>query len=165
MLTLTCTPADVRAGDLGVRWNGPLPPVLAEMHIHDQATHSSLHLVVIGGSHVVTVHAPSGRFREEISCNAKADPSGEWPLPVGVDKHPYRLETETRQLSATEFAQQAQDIADGGAEWLIANFPGVGEHHLTALKGECTDGVWRWWTHHLYPGEHTIVSTRSDYRP
>lgn len=26
-------------------------------------------------------------------------------------------------------------------------------------------GVWHWWTHHLYPGENTIVSTRSQYHP
>ena len=165
MLRLSCTPADVRAGELGVRWNGPLPPVLAETLIRDGATHSSLHLVVIGGSHVITVDAPSGRFREEISCTAKSHPEGQWPLPAGVEKHPYLLETHTRQMDATHFKQEAENIAAGGADWLIVSFPGVGEHHLTALKGECSGGVWRWWTHHLYPDEYTIVSTRSEYRP
>ncbi len=161
MLHLACAPADIRAADLGVRWNAPMPEILAEMLIDDPATHSSLHLVVIGGSHVVTVEAPSGRFREEISCNARE--GGEWPLPGAVDKQGYRLETRTRTLSPAAFAAEAADIADGGG--LIASFPGEGEYHLTALRGACVDGVWHWWTHHLYPGENTIVSTRSQYHP
>lgn len=161
MLHLACDPADIRAGDLGVRWNAPMPKILAETLIHDLTTRSSLHLVVIGGSHVVTVDAPSGSFREEISCNARD--GGEWPLPGVVDKHRYRLETSTRQLQPEAFATEAAGIAAGGG--LIASFPGEGEYHLTALRGACVDGVWTWWTHHLYPGEHTIVSTRSQYQP
>lgn len=161
MLQLSCTPTDVRAGDLGVRWNAPMPEILAETLVEDPATQSSLHLVVIGGSHVVTVDAPSGSFREEVSCNGSA--GGQWPLPESVDKQSYHLDTRTRVLSAEDFATEAAAIATGGEEWLIANFPGVGEYHLTALRGRCEQGVWQWWTHHLYPDENTIVSTRSEY--
>lgn len=161
MLQLTCTPADIRAGDLGVRWNAPMPEILADLLIDDPATQSSLHLVVIGGSHVVTVDAPSGRFREEISCNA----GEEWPLPEAMTKPAYRLETSTRQLNPADFVEEASAIAAAGGDWLIVSFPGVGDHHLTALRGACIDGTWHWWTHHLYPGENTIVSTRSEYRP
>lgn len=163
MLQLSCTPTDVRAGDLGVRWNAPMPEILAEMLIRDPTTQSSLHLVVIGGSHVVTVEAPSGRFREEVSCNGSD--GGQWPLPESVDRHNYRLETHTRVFSAADFALEAAAIAANGQEWLIANFPGVGEYHLTALRGQCEQGMWQWWTHHLYPDENTIVSTRSEYHP
>lgn len=166
MLTqLDCTPADVSAGQLGVSWNGELPEILASMLIDDPTTHSTLHLAVIGGSHVVTVNAPSGRFREEISCDAPNAEGACWPLPPVVDKHHYRLRTWTQDFTAAEFDVRAEEIATGGAEWLIASFPGVGRYHLTALKGHFDEGEWHWWTHHLYPEEYTIVSTRSSYRP
>ncbi|WP_080796735.1 DUF2617 family protein [Corynebacterium pacaense] len=150
---LDITPADVSAASLGVRWNADLPPVLAEMLIDAHTT--TLHLAVIGGSHVVTVEAPSGRFREEVSCHAAG------PLPLSVDKRGYTLRTDTSTL---DFERRAAEIA-ARRGWLIASFPGEGPHHLTALAGEFDAGTWTWWTHHLYPREKTIVSTRSTYRP
>ncbi|MGP6174644.1 DUF2617 family protein [Corynebacterium sp. A21] len=162
---LDCTPADVEASQLGVSWNGELPEILAERLIDAPNHRTSLHLAVIGGSHVVTVEAPGGRFREEISCDAPGAPGACWPLPRDVEKLHYRLHTDTRTLTTEAFDIEAEEIAQGGPEWLIASFPGVGRHHLTALKGEFAAGEWVWWTHHLYPGELTIVSTRSTYRP
>lgn len=158
---LDIRPADVRAADLGVAWNGPLPEVLSDTLIDAPDRSSSLHLAVIGGSHVVTVTTPNSRFREEISCTAAEARS---PLPEGVDRHGYRLRTETAVLTPEEFALRADDIAGGGADWLVVSFPGEGRHHLTALRGEYAPGQWTWWTRHLYPGEATIVSTRSTYR-
>lgn len=162
---LDCTPADVSAAQLGVSWNGDLPAILAERRITAPSHGTTLHLAVIGGSHVITVEGPRGRFREEISCGAPSAPGARWPLPRDVDKRDYRLHTETRALTPEAFETEAANIAGGGPEWLIASFPGVGRHHLTALKGEFAAGEWTWWTHHLYPGELTIVSTRSTYRP
>ncbi|QGU08332.1 hypothetical protein COCCU_12160 [Corynebacterium occultum] len=162
---LDCIPADVSATQLGVSWNGELPAVLAERLIDAPGHPSSLHLAVIGGSHVVTVDAPSGQFREEISCDAPQAAGACWPLPEDVDEGGYRLLTRTRAFSPDAFETAGDAIAAGGGDWLIATFPGVGRHHLTALKGEFVAGEWRWWTHHLYPGELTIVSTRSTYRP
>lgn len=162
---LDCVPADVSATQLGVSWDGELPPVLAERLVAAPDGVSSLHLAVIGGSHVVTVDGPAGRFREEISCDAPRAAGAHWPLPRETGKPGYALHTSTRTFAPAEFRTAAEEIAAGGGDWLIVAFPGVGEHHLTALKGQFEAGEWQWWTHHLYPGELTIVSTRSTYRP
>lgn len=159
---LDITPADVRAADLGVAWNGPLPDILADVIIDAPDGASSLHLAVIGGSHVVTVDSPAGRFREEISCTA---PGAQRPLPGDVAQPGYALATTVSCCEPGEFERRAGAIAAGGPDWLIVEFPGTGRHHLTALRGRWSAGQWRWWTHHLYPGENTIVSTRSTYRP
>ncbi|MFP7366239.1 DUF2617 family protein [Corynebacterium callunae] len=162
---IDCLPADVHAADLGVSWDGDLPEVLAELLI-DAAPHlSTCHLAVIGASHVVTVEAPTGRFREEISCHAPQHPDARFPLPESMSKENYVLQTKVSILDSEDFAAAAEEIAEGGPEWLIASFPGVGEHHLTALSAEYSHGAWQWWSHHLYPAERTIVSTRSIYQP
>lgn len=153
---------DVRAAGLGVAWNGPLPDILADLLIDAPDGSSVLHLAVIGGSHVVTVEAPTGRFREEISCTATG---ARHPLPARVDQPVYSLATSVDVLEPAAFSIRAEAIAAGGSDWLIVEFPGTGPHHLTALRGKWVTDHWQWWTHHLYPGELTIVSTRSTYRP
>lgn len=160
---LRCTPADVSAAALGVSWNGPLPEILADTIIAGPTGRGHLHLAVIGGSHVVTVHHADGSatFREEVSCTAR---EAVHPLPTRREHHGYRLDTRTRRLSRDDFREQA-DALLSAVDWFIVRFPGPGRHHLTALHGRYGDGVWCWDTRHLYPEETTIVSTRSTYRP
>lgn len=160
---LRCNPADVSAAALGVSWNGPLPQILADTVIPAPAGGGHLHLAVIGGSHVVTVHHADGSvvFREEISCTAQ---EAVHPLPALTEHHGYRLDTRTRRWNGNDFREQADALLDT-AGWFIVRFPGPGRHHLTALRGAATDGAWCWDTRHLYPEESTIVSTRSTYRP
>ncbi|AGG67697.1 DUF2617 family protein [Corynebacterium callunae] len=163
--SIDCLPADVRAGDLGVSWNGELPEVLAETLI-DAAPHpSTCHLAVIGASHVVTVEAPAGRFREEISCHAPLQEDARFPLPESMSRENYVLQTKVSVLDSEDFEAAATEIATAGDDWLIVSFPGAGPHHLTALSAEYSHGAWQWWSHHLYPAERTIVSTRSIYQP
>ena len=160
---LRCTPADVSAAALGVSWNGPLPEILADTVIPAPAGGGHLHLAVIGGSHVVTVHRADGTaaFREEVSCTAQ---EAVHPLPTLTEHPDYRLDTRTRQLSGDDFREQADALLSDG-DWFIVRFPGPGRHHLTALRGGYENGAWCWDTRHLYPEESTIVSTRSTYRP
>ncbi|AGF73463.1 DUF2617 family protein [Corynebacterium halotolerans] len=160
---LTCTPADVTAAALGVRWDGPLPEILADTVV-DAGADGSLHLAVIGGSHVVTVRSPEGEFREEISCTAT---DALHPLPEEAGRAGYRLETRTETLEPGEFSRRGDELLDsaGADGWFVVRFPGPGRHHLTALQGWRVNGGWSWRTRHLYPEESTIVSTRSDYRP
>lgn len=160
---LRCTPADVSAIALGVSWNGPLPEILADTIVPGPTGGGHLHLAVIGGSHVITVHRPDGSaaFREEISCTAQ---EAVHPLPTQAEHPGYRLDTRTRRWNGDDFREQADALlADGG--WFIVRFPGPGRHHLTALRGGYGNGAWCWDTRHLYPEESTIVSTRSTYRP
>lgn len=160
---LRCTPADVSAAALGVSWNGSLPEILADTVVPAPVGGGHLHLAVIGGSHVVTVHRGDGSaaFREEISCTAQ---EAVHPLPARTERPGYRLDTRTRRLSGMAFREQA-DALLGTVDWFIVRFPGPGRHHLTALRGRYGNGGWRWDTRHLYPEESTIVSTRSTYRP
>lgn len=160
---LLCAPADVRAAGLGVSWNGPLPHLLADTVLTAPDGGGTLHLAVIGGSHVVTVHHPDGSatFREEISCTARG---AVHPLPATAARPGYRLHTGTQRLDDADFRTQADALLAAGG-WFTVRFPGPGPHHLTALRGARADGQWSWDTRHLYPEESTIVSTRSTYRP
>lgn len=160
---LRCAPADVSAAALGVSWNGPLPEILADTVLAAPAGGGHLHLAVIGGSHVITVHRADGSaaFREEISCTAQ---EAVHPLPAQARQPGYRLSTRTWRLSGVAFREQADSLLDTG-DWFTVRFPGPGRHHLTALRGTHENGCWSWDTRHLYPEESTIVSTRSTYRP
>ena len=162
---IDCIPADVSANDLGVSWNGEEQEVLVDKLIDATPHPSTCHLAVIGSSHVITVETPDGRFREEISCHAKEAEDARWPLPESVTRENYMLQTRTAVLEPEEFARAAEEIINAGDEWLIAEFPGAGEYHLTALSAEFLEDVWEWFSHHLYPEENTIVSTRSIYKP
>lgn len=158
---LACVPADVSATALGLLLDGPLPELLADTVI-DAGPHGHLHLAVIGGSHVVTVHGDGLRFREEISCTAAG---ARHPLPERADRPGYRLETRTERLDPAEFTRRADALVDAADDWFVVRFPGPGRHHLTALHGRRLPDGWAWRTRHLYPEENTIVSTRSTYRP
>ncbi len=162
-IDLDCQPADVAADALGVRWDGPLPEVLADTVI-DAGEQGRLHLAVIGGSHVITVDGPDGRFREEISCTA-ADALH--PLPEEAGRAGYRLRTRTEALEPAEFLRRGDALLENESShgWFVVRFPGPGRHHLTALRGQPEAGGWSWRTLHLYPEEATIVSTESEYRP
>lgn len=162
---IDCIPTDVSAEALGVSWNGESPEVLVDKLIDASPHPSTCHLAVIGGSHVVTVETPDGRFREEISCHAQEAEDSRWPLPDSITRENYLLQTNVAVLSEEDFARAAEEISSGDEDWLIASFPGAGEHHLTALTAEFLEDVWEWFSYHLYPEELTIVSTRSIYKP
>lgn len=157
LVSLDCPIADVSAHDLGVAFDGPLPQILVDRTLTSGDT--SLHLGIIGASHVATVTHRSGTFREEISCFAGEPGSltsqarGRYELRVDLRRHP-DFEARAAQI----VAQVAAD------EWLSARFPGEGDFHLTALTGRCRAGWWEWDTFHLYPEEKIIVSTASRYQ-
>ena len=148
MHRISCPIKDVSAADLGVRWNGPLPEVLAE----DTVIHNSyrLHLGVIGASHVVTVTSVSAPdqplFREEISCTARS--KGQ-PLPMYAE------------LDDAAFRSHAEHIA--ALDTLVVQFPGEGDFHITALGGAPTEDGLEWASYHVYPSENTIVTTWSRF--
>lgn len=162
---IDCAPTDVNAEALGVSWNGELPEVLADKLIDASPHPTTCHLAVIGGSHVVTVETSEGSFREEISCDAAQSEDARWPLPESITRENYLLQTNVAVLSEEDFVRAAEEISQGGEEWLIASFPGPTPHHLTALTAEFLEDVWEWFSYHLYPEELTIVSTRSIYKP
>lgn len=158
-----CQIQDVSALDLGVRWNGPLPELLA--HTKLAGAESTLQLGVIGASHVVTVGVTAlpdaVLFREEISCTARSEGQA---LPAEAEFVGYRLQSTVSVLDDAAFNFQAEHIAalgDSGA--LVVQFPGEGEHHLTAINGAATDDGWEWASYHLYPAENTIVTTWSRF--
>ncbi|MEJ5998868.1 DUF2617 family protein [Corynebacterium sp. H130] len=157
LLTLECPTADVSAFDLGVAFDGPLPEILAERTI----THgdSSLHLGIIGASHVATVTHPRGSFREEISCFA-----GKPGSLVSQQRTGYELQASIRRCADFEAeAGRVLELAED-PDWLFARFPGLGPFHVTAVTGRCEEQTWVWETFHLYPEEEIIVKTVSRYR-
>ena len=160
MHRISCPTKDVSAADLGVRWNGPLPEVLAE----DTVIHNSyrLHLGVIGASHVVTVTSVSAPdqplFREEISCTARS--KGQ-PLPMYAELPGYRLQSAISTLDDAAFRNQAEHIA--ALDTLVVQFPGEGDFHITALGGAPTEDGLEWASYHVYPSENTIVTTWSRF--
>ncbi|MEJ5927681.1 DUF2617 family protein [Corynebacterium sp. H128] len=160
LVTLNCPTSDVSATALGLRLNGPMPGVLTDRVIVAEWNQQStqLHLGIIGASHVATVTLGAASFREEISCFA-GDPGSLVSQHIGG----YTLRAATKHC--LDFSAEASDILAqcSGDDWLIARFPGVGEHHLTAVRGEFVAGIWHWETHHLYPEEAIIVSTESRY--
>ena len=113
MHRISCPIKDVSAADLGVRWNGPLPEVLAE----ETVIHNSyrLHLGVIGASHVVTVTSVSAPdqplFREEISCTARS--KGQ-PLPTYAELPGYRLQS---AISTTPRSAARQNTSQRSIHW------------------------------------------------
>lgn len=158
LLSLDCPTADVSAHDLGIAFDSPVPEILVDKVIA-HGEHSSLHLGIIGASHVATVAFPGGTFREEISCFAGERGSlrslqhGTYSLKAMIQRYP-------------DFDDRAIDILRRveGEEWLAARFPGEGEFHLTAVRGSHARDYWWWETFHLYPEEKIIVSTASRYQ-
>lgn len=148
-------PADVRAEDLALRINGPLPAVLAQRWLR-RGDHR-LHLAVLGASHAVSLYGPGGLvIREEISTSA---PRGVRPLPSSWGNGGYRLET--RLHRDADCARQARILlAEEG--WMVVRFPGAGPYHLTALRAGNRGDRWWWVTRHYYPNQGVIVATRSE---
>lgn len=160
-LLVDVVPTDVAAEQLGLRFDGPDPESLAELRLtHPRDADLSLHLAVIGASHVITVQAADETFREEVSCTARA--AGQ-PLPAQLTRDGYRLRTRTLRLTDADFHRHANALLARatGPGALVVTFPGAGPHHLTALHGAATDTGWRWRTWHLYPDDGAVVETRS----
>lgn len=157
MINARVLPADVRAEELALRLNGPLPEVLA--HRWQRWGKYRLHLAVLGASHAVSVYTPGGLLlREEISTTA---PQGLRPLPGTWRRRGYRLSVHAEYTAAFDREATALATEEG---WLVVRFPGAGPHHLTALRaGLAGETLW-WETRHCYPGQRTIVRTRSEVR-
>ncbi|WP_307302041.1 DUF2617 family protein [Corynebacterium lowii] len=163
MLEAQVEPTDVRAEDLALRIDGPLPQdLLAEQWL--SRGEYRLHLAVLGASHVVSLHgsnrasgAEALLVREEISTTA---PRGIRPLPEAYTREGYSLHTWIFQHD--DFEAAAALVAQ--ESWLVVRFPGIGPYHLTAVRAEWTKHGVRWETRHCYPGQSTIVGTRSKVR-
>ncbi|WPF65376.1 MULTISPECIES: DUF2617 family protein [unclassified Corynebacterium] len=157
MIDAQVEPADVRAEDLALRLNGPLPEVLAQRW--QRWGKYRLHLAVLGASHIVSAYTREGLYvREEISTTA---PQGMRPLPDAWKRKGYRLDVRIDRGADFEHEAYALGIAP---EWFVVRFPGVGPHHLTALRAGVTGEALWWETRHCYPGQKAIVRTRSEVR-
>lgn len=157
-VSLECPTADVSAHDLGLLIDGPLPEILTARSYRTQwrRAETSLELGIIGASHVATVRHGDRTFREEISCFAGTPGSL-----VSQQRRRYALRADV--ATCPDFPDTATDLLAGLEGWLVAEFPGVGPFHITAVTGGFAAGVWEWQTHHLYPEEKIIVSTASRF--
>ncbi|MDU0478983.1 DUF2617 family protein [Staphylococcus chromogenes] len=158
LVELGCRIADVSAHRLGLQLDGPQPEILSEVEL--VACHAGvdtqLQLGVIGASHVATVQHAGRQFREEISCHASG------ALPRDYQQPSYQLHSEL--LQPRDFAAYAEGFLRLAQDWHIAQFPGEGRFHLTALTGQFAAGTWQWETRHFYPEEGLIVSTESRFK-
>lgn len=160
---LEVEPRDVAAEALGLLLDAPAPVALAERALCDPAG-NTLHLGVLGASHVVTATLAGRRLTEQVSCDALG--AGGERLPATKSRDGYGLATTAETVPAHELAALAAHLrttSDESDAWVCGAFPGSGSA-LTALTGQpLPDGGWAWQTWHLYPGtKHgTVVRTES----
>lgn len=184
--TLDIAPQDVSARALALRLCGPRPAhILAERTLTSPGVPFALSLGILGASHVIDLSLPSDAtshplhlFREEISCNAH---EGGRALAAGVveeegEGYEYRMRARHHACTEDELARSAQrilaqsasegagnEVRGASAQWLVGTFPGAGNFHITALRGEVSTVGARWRTWHFYPEELAIVETESEW--
>lgn len=147
-----------------------------------------IELSIIGASHRVEVRrsddmVESESLKEELSCAPGSDTAGGTPIHRGltlVEEYKgwnYRAQVRSLHLDRPSFLDCARDLArHTGDEWLVAEFPGEGEGHITALHvpGFVPNGIadggaqgieWSstlmWQTWHLYAKEQVVVRSNS----
>lgn len=180
LVELAIPTEDVSFASLGLLLGGPAPrSPLARLDLPSPDAHRHLTLEIIGASHVATIRA-EGRpaWREELSCHASH--GGGHPLGPGLSAG----ETITRAEGGYRLRAWAQRFPDraaldswagqlkreleaqerpGGRRCLIAEFPGEGNNHLTAVQGWWDSHTAHWATWHVYPGELVAVVSASTH--
>ncbi|WP_308294188.1 DUF2617 family protein [Streptomyces sp. ST2-7A] len=155
--------ADTRPADLAWSLDRPPLPALASRSLRwgdDEAPR--LELRVLGASHQVLLHHPTGRLVETVACA----PDRTTPLPAAVARRDgavdYAFSSRVEHLPPVDLAARAEEVTELTADHphgLIGVFPGR-PHSLTALLAHRRpDGV-DWETWHTYPDAGAVVVTR-----
>lgn len=156
--------ADVRAADLSLAVGLPPQDALARLAV-PLPDGTTLEVRLLGASHQILLDVDGRAWSETVSCGAAPEPG----LPrTALDLGPARYEFTARVdvLPPRRFARRVGLIAARVAaerHGLVGEFPGAA-YAVTALSAQPRpDGVtWRTW--HSYPGEWSIVRTRSRLR-